>query len=87
MLDGTPEVWGVQTIGDNRVVVRIVARTQPGAQWGVARELRRRLKVRFDAEGIRLPGVPLVAQPLGAAVSAAPDADRASAPQSAGAAR
>jgi moderate conductance mechanosensitive channel len=87
MLDGTPEVWGVETIGDNRVVVRIVARTQPGAQWGVARELRRRLKVRFDAEGIRLPGVPLVAQPLVAAVSAAPDADRASAPQSAGAAR
>jgi small-conductance mechanosensitive channel len=87
MLDGTPEVWGVQAIGDNRVVVRIVARTQPGAQWGVARELRRRLKVRFDAEGIRLPGVPLVAQPLVAAVSAAPDGDRASPPQSAGAAR
>jgi moderate conductance mechanosensitive channel len=64
LLDGTPEVWGIETIGDNRIVVRIVARTQPGAQWGVARELRRRLKVRFDAEGIRLPGVPLVAQPL-----------------------
>jgi len=64
MLDGTPEVWGVETIGDNRVVVRIVARTQPGAQWGIGRELRRRLKLRFDAEGIRLPGVPLVAQPL-----------------------
>jgi small conductance mechanosensitive channel len=87
MLDGTPEVWGVETIGDNRVVVRIVARTQPGAQWGIARELRRRLKVRFDAEGIRLPGVPLVAQPLVTAVSPAPDADRVSAPQSAGAAR
>jgi small-conductance mechanosensitive channel len=87
MLDGTPEVWGVETIGDNRVVVRIVARTQPGAQWGIARELRRRLKVRFDAEGIRLPGVPLVAQPLVAAVSPAPDADRVSPPQSAGAAR
>jgi moderate conductance mechanosensitive channel len=87
MLDGTPEVWGVQAIGDNRVVVRIVARTQPGAQWGVGRELRRRLKVRFDDEGIRLPGVPLAAQPLVAAVSPAPDDDRASAPQSAGAAR
>jgi len=43
--------------------------------------------VRFDAEGIRLPGVPLVAQPLVAAVSGAPDGDKASAAQSAGAAR
>lgn len=59
LLDGVPEVWGVEAIGDNRVVVRAVARTQPGGQWGVARELRRRLKNRFDAEGIRLPGIPL----------------------------
>ncbi len=61
LLDGVPEVWGVEAIGDNRVVVRAVARTQPGAQWGVSRELRRRLKNRFDAEGIRLPGIPLPA--------------------------
>jgi small-conductance mechanosensitive channel len=60
VIDGTPEVWGVEALDVNRVVVRIVARTQPGAQWGVARELRRRLKARFDAEGIRLPGVPPV---------------------------
>jgi small conductance mechanosensitive channel len=62
-LDGPPEVWGVEALGDNRVVVRAVARTQPGAQWGVARELRRRFKNRFDAEGIRLPGAPVVAAP------------------------
>jgi small-conductance mechanosensitive channel len=84
MLDGTPEVWGVETIGDNRVVVRIVARTQPGAQWGIGRELRRRLKLRFDAEGIRLPGVPLVAQP----VSTKPaEAEQSSGPQAARVAR
>ncbi len=74
MLDGAPEVWGVEAIGDNRVVVRAVARTQPGAQWGVARELRRRLKVRFDAEGIRLPGIPLVPQPLASSHPAEPGA-------------
>jgi small-conductance mechanosensitive channel len=56
LLDGVAEVWGVESLGDNRIVVRAVARTRPGAQWGVARELRRRLKVRFDAEGIRFPG-------------------------------
>jgi small conductance mechanosensitive channel len=61
LLDGTPEVWGVEAIGDNRVVLRTVARTQPGAQWGVARELRRRLKNRLDEEGIRMPGIPLPA--------------------------
>ena len=61
LLDGLPEVWGVEAIGDNRVVVRTVARTQPGAQWGVSRELRRRLKNRLDGEGIRMPGIPLPA--------------------------
>jgi small conductance mechanosensitive channel len=61
VLDGPPEVWGVEALGDNRVVVRVVVRTQPGAQWGVGRDLRRRFKNRFDAEGIRLPGAPPVA--------------------------
>jgi small conductance mechanosensitive channel len=61
LLDGAPEVWGVEAVGDNRIVVRTVARTQPGAQWGVARELRRRLKNRLDQEGIRMPGIPLPA--------------------------
>jgi small conductance mechanosensitive channel len=84
MLDGTPEVWGVESIGDNRIVVRVVARTQPGAQWGLSRELRRRLKARFDAEGIRLPGVPLVPQPLTVPPPASSgDGEKASAPQAA----
>ena len=90
MLDGIPEVWGVETIGDNRIVVRIVARTQPGAQWGIGRELRRRLKLRFDAEGIRLPGVPLVAQPLSGKPpdqSQQPSAQQPSGPQAARVAR
>ncbi|HET8624285.1 MAG TPA: mechanosensitive ion channel domain-containing protein [Gemmatimonadales bacterium] len=64
LLDGVPEVWGVETIGDNRVVIRAVARTQPGGQWGVARELRRRIKNRFDDAGVRLPGIPLAASPI-----------------------
>ncbi|HEX8430965.1 MAG TPA: mechanosensitive ion channel family protein, partial [Longimicrobium sp.] len=31
------------------------AKTLPLKQWEVARELRRRLKYRFDAEGIEIP--------------------------------
>jgi moderate conductance mechanosensitive channel len=56
-LDGDPpvEVWGVESLADNAVVVRLVARTQPGSHWTVGRELRRRMKVRFDAEGIEIP--------------------------------
>ena len=56
-LDGEPpvEVWGVESLADSAVVVRLVARTQPGSQWNVSRELRRRIKVRFDAEKIEIP--------------------------------
>jgi small-conductance mechanosensitive channel len=31
-----------------------VVKTQPLQQWAVARELRRRIKDRFDAEGIHV---------------------------------
>ncbi|HSE28203.1 MAG TPA: mechanosensitive ion channel family protein [Gemmatimonadales bacterium] len=54
-LDGAPEVWGVEALGDSAVTIRIVARTRPGQQWAVARELRRRIKKRLDQEGIEIP--------------------------------
>ncbi len=50
-----PEVWGVESLGNDSVVVRAVLKTQPGQQWGVARELRERIKNRFDAEGVEIP--------------------------------
>nr|MDQ4008642.1 mechanosensitive ion channel family protein [Actinomycetota bacterium] len=37
------------------VVVRLVLKTAPMQQWGVARELRERIKERFDTEGIEIP--------------------------------
>ncbi|MES2124067.1 MAG: mechanosensitive ion channel family protein [Gemmatimonadota bacterium] len=54
-LDTAPEVPGVQDLGDNAVSIRVMLRTQPGMQWEVAREFRRRIKVRLDAEGIEIP--------------------------------
>ncbi len=48
-----PEVWGVESVSAEGVVVRLVVKTAPLEQWGVARELRRRIKERFDAEGIQ----------------------------------
>jgi moderate conductance mechanosensitive channel len=50
-----PEVWGVENLGDDAVVVRLVVKTRPLEQWRVARRLREKIKTRFDAEGIEIP--------------------------------
>ena len=36
-------------------MLRTLLRTQPGSQWSVAREFRRRIKNRFDKEGLDIP--------------------------------
>ena len=55
LLVEAPEVPGVENLADSSVVVRVTAKTLPLKQWDVARELRRRIKNRFDAEGIEIP--------------------------------
>ena len=50
-----PEVWGVQNLGPDAVVVRVTLKTAPMEQWNVAREMRERIKARFDHEGIEMP--------------------------------
>jgi len=50
-----PAVTGVEALGDWTVTVRIMAKTKPGKQWDVARELRRRIKETFEQEGIEMP--------------------------------
>lgn len=50
-----PSVPGVEAFGDSAIQIRLMAKTLPLKQWDVARELRRRIKHRFDAEGIELP--------------------------------
>jgi small conductance mechanosensitive channel len=54
-LDGAPEVLGIESLGDSSIVIRTLIRTQPGSQWGLAREFRRRIKNRFDREGVEIP--------------------------------
>jgi small-conductance mechanosensitive channel len=49
-----PEMWGIESVTADSVVLRLVVKTQPLQQWAVARELRRRIKDRFDAEGIHV---------------------------------
>ncbi|WP_110206131.1 mechanosensitive ion channel family protein [Nocardioides daejeonensis] len=50
-----PEVWGVQSVGPDGVVLRVAVKTAPQQQWAVGRELRQRIKARFDHEGIHVP--------------------------------
>ena len=52
-----PEVWGVESMGADGLVIRLVVKTKPLEQWEVARELRQRVKAAFEREGIAL-GVP-----------------------------
>ncbi len=46
------EVWGVQDLTPNWITVRVTLKTAPLEQWAVAREMRQRIKLRFDHEGI-----------------------------------
>ncbi len=50
-----PVVPGLQSFGDSCVNLRLVVKTQPGVQWGLARALRKRIKECFDEAGIEIP--------------------------------
>lgn len=50
-----PTVPGVERFDDSAVTIRVMFKTLPQKQWDVAREYRRRIKKRFDAEGVEIP--------------------------------
>lgn len=50
-----PEVQGVIQFGEQNVVLRVTAYTEANEQWGLERELRRRIHKAFLEEGIRIP--------------------------------
>jgi small-conductance mechanosensitive channel len=50
-----PEVWGVEALTPEGITVRVTLKTAPMEQWDVAREMRERVKARFDYEGIEIP--------------------------------
>ena len=53
-----PTVTGVETMSREGLTVRMMVKTEPEKQAVVARELRARIKDRFDAEGITIPQAP-----------------------------
>ena len=50
-----PEVWGVERLDPDAIVMRVAVKTAPLEQWDVARELRKRIRERFAHEGIEIP--------------------------------
>ena len=50
-----PELLGVDSFADSSIIVKILVKTAPLKQWTVKRELLRRIKNRFDEEGIEIP--------------------------------
>ncbi len=57
LLLGEPVVAGVETIDVGYVQLRLIARTLPGRQFEVAREIRLRAATALRSEGIASPGV------------------------------
>jgi small conductance mechanosensitive channel len=54
-LYSSPEVLGVETLGDIDITWRMIADTKPGRQFEIGRKLRERVKLAFDEEGIESP--------------------------------
>lgn len=55
LVTGNPEILGVVELGDSAVVLRARLTTIADERWAVQREALKRIKKRFDAEGISIP--------------------------------
>ncbi len=46
---------GISELGDSAIVFKLVCKVKPGEQWNIARQLRKRIKDKFDKKGIEIP--------------------------------
>jgi small conductance mechanosensitive channel len=51
---GEPEIWGINALSGDQVVLRLVQKTKPEDKDDVARKLRQAVKVEFDKANIKL---------------------------------
>jgi small conductance mechanosensitive channel len=49
------EILGVEQFKESEIIIRMIVKTVPLKQWEISRELRRRIKNRFDEGGIQVP--------------------------------
>jgi small-conductance mechanosensitive channel len=52
VITDSPEVWGIEQVEANHVLIRLAVKTVPLEQWRVARALRARIKRALDDAGI-----------------------------------
>jgi small conductance mechanosensitive channel len=52
-----PEIWGLESITTDALVIRLAMKTRSASKDDVARELRLRLKKNLDEMGVHLPGL------------------------------
>ena len=50
-----PQFLRVDDFAESAIIIKILGETKPIKQWDVAGELRKRLKIAFDREGIEIP--------------------------------
>lgn len=50
-----PQIWGLETLSAEAIVIRLVAKTKAGSKWDIQRELRARIQERFKRENVYLP--------------------------------
>ncbi|OFY64892.1 MAG: potassium transporter KefA [Bacteroidetes bacterium RBG_13_43_22] len=50
-----PQFLRVNDFADSAIIVKILGETKPLKQWEITGELRKRLKIAFDNEGIEIP--------------------------------
>lgn len=50
-----PQFLKVDDFADSAIIIKILGETKPLKQWGVAAEMRKRIKIAFDKEGIVIP--------------------------------
>lgn len=60
-----PQVLGVDDFADSAIVLRIWGKTKSLEQWSLARELRKRIKIAFDKEGVEIPLPQMSVWPMG----------------------
>ena len=54
-IDGAPEVMSIVSFENNSVMVQVAAACPVGEHWRIERDIRSRIKARFDREGIMMP--------------------------------
>jgi len=58
-----PQFLRVDDFADYAIIIKILGETKPIKQWDVTGELRKRIKIAFDKEGIEIPFPQIVIHP------------------------